>query len=79
MSRPTLGGNVLRSLAGQVAPGIAAVVALPALLRGLGADGLGVLHVTWAVVGYFCVMIHSDCTLFSCWWGGVNAGRVNSS
>lgn len=56
MSRPTLGGNVLRSLAGQVAPGIAAVVALPYLLRGLGADGLGVLHVTWAVVGYFSLL-----------------------
>jgi len=53
MSPPTLAGNVLRSLAGQVAPGVAALVALPYLLRGLGADGLGVLHVTWAVIGYF--------------------------
>jgi O-antigen/teichoic acid export membrane protein len=56
MSSPTLGGNVLRSLAGQIAPGLAAVVALPYLLRGLGADGLGVLHVTWAVVGYFSLL-----------------------
>ncbi len=56
MNSPTLGGNVLRSLAGQIAPGLAAVVALPYLLRGLGADGLGVLHVTWAVVGYFSLL-----------------------
>lgn len=56
MSGPTLGGNVIRSLAGQVAPGLAAVVALPVLLRGLGADGLGVLQLTWAVVGYFSLL-----------------------
>ncbi len=56
MSRPTLGGNVLRSLAGQVAPGLAAVVALPVLLDGLGTDGLGILHMTWAVVGYFSLL-----------------------
>ncbi|MEZ5420022.1 MAG: oligosaccharide flippase family protein [Vicinamibacterales bacterium] len=56
MSRPTLGGNVIRSLAGQIAPGLAAVVALPALLGGLGADGLGILHMTWAVVGYFSLL-----------------------
>ena len=54
--RPSLGGNVLRSFAGQVAPGIAAIAAMPALLRGLGADGLGILHLTWAVIGYFSLL-----------------------
>jgi O-antigen/teichoic acid export membrane protein len=52
----SLGRNVVRSFAGQVAPGLAAIVALPILLRGLGADGLGILHLTWAVVGYFSLL-----------------------
>jgi len=53
MTRPSLAGNVLRALGGQVAPALAALVTLPMLLRGFGADGLGILHLTWAIVGYF--------------------------
>jgi O-antigen/teichoic acid export membrane protein len=56
VSAPTIGANVLRALLGQVAPAIAAVAAFPFLLRGLGTDGLGILHVTWAVVGYFSLL-----------------------
>jgi O-antigen/teichoic acid export membrane protein len=38
---------------GQVIPMLAAVVAIPILIRGLGAPRFGVLTLAWAAIGYF--------------------------
>ncbi len=54
--RPALGANVLHSLVGQLAPGVAALVALPLLLQGFGPERLGILHLTWIIVGYFSLL-----------------------
>lgn len=44
--------NVLWSLAGQVAPLLAALVCIPILISALGTDRFGVLAISWAIVGY---------------------------
>ena len=41
------------SFAGQMAPALIALLAIPPLLRGLGIDRFGVLSLAWTVVGYF--------------------------
>ena len=56
VSRPTHARNIVHSLAGQVAPGLAALVAMPLLLQGYGADRLGILHLTWIMAGYFSLL-----------------------
>ena len=56
ISRPILARNIVHSLAGQVAPGLAALVAMPLLLQGYGADRLGILHLTWIMAGYFSLL-----------------------
>ena len=43
----------LWSLAGTVVPMLAALVAVPWLMRYLGQERLGVLSLVWVVVGYF--------------------------
>jgi O-antigen/teichoic acid export membrane protein len=48
-----LARNAALNFAGLVAPLIAALVAIPWLIRGLGADRFGVLTLAWAAVGYF--------------------------
>lgn len=59
MARPTrafdrrLTVNVSWNLVGTVLPMLVAVVAIPPLIRGLGAAKFGVLTLAWMVVGYF--------------------------
>jgi len=47
--------NVVFNLAGQVAPAIAAVFAVPVLLQLLGKDRFALLALAWTIVGYFSV------------------------
>jgi len=49
----TLARNSVWNLTGLVAPILAAAVAIPPVIRGLGTDRFGVLTVAWVVVGYF--------------------------
>ncbi len=59
MARPTrafdrrLTLNVSWNLVGTVLPMLVAVVAIPPLIRELGAAKFGVLTLAWMVVGYF--------------------------
>jgi len=48
-----LARNTLWNLLGQGAPLVAAVIALPLLIRGLGIDRYGVLNLVWMLTGYF--------------------------
>jgi O-antigen/teichoic acid export membrane protein len=48
-----LARNTLYNTAAQLVPMLAAVVAIPILIHGLGADRFGVLTLAWAVIGYF--------------------------
>src|SRR4051812_5597637 len=48
-----LARNTALNVAGQAVPLIAALVAIPWLIRGLGADRFGVLTLAWATIGYF--------------------------
>lgn len=48
-----LAGNTLWNLAGQLLPILAALVAVPLLVRRLGVDRFGLLSLTWVVAGYF--------------------------
>ena len=45
--------NVLWNFAGEGAPVIAAVVAVPLLIHYAGAERFGVLTIAWAMIGYF--------------------------
>src|ERR1700693_1685271 len=48
-----LARNTLLNLAGQTAPLMIAVVAIPLLVRNLGVDRFGLLTIGWALVGSF--------------------------
>jgi O-antigen/teichoic acid export membrane protein len=48
-----LARNTLWNLLGQLTPMLAAVVAIPVILRGLGIPRFGVLSLAWVVIGYF--------------------------
>jgi O-antigen/teichoic acid export membrane protein len=48
-----LARNSALNLLGQSLPVLAAVVAIPPLVRGLGEDRFGVLTLAWAAIGYF--------------------------
>lgn len=48
-----LARNTALNLAGQAVPLVVALVAIPWLIRGLGADRFGVLTLAWATIGYF--------------------------
>lgn len=50
-----LARNTVWNLVGQLAPAIAAVFAIPLLIRGIGLDRYGVLTLGWIVIGYFSV------------------------
>ncbi|MCC6992462.1 MAG: oligosaccharide flippase family protein [Acidobacteria bacterium] len=52
----TLATNVAFTLLGQLAPAVAAMVAMPWLLAGLGAERLGVLSLAWVAVGAFALL-----------------------
>src|ERR1035437_2787972 len=48
-----LARNTALNLAGQAVPIAVALVSIPWLIRGLGADRFGVLTLAWAAIGYF--------------------------
>ncbi len=48
-----LARNSLLNLAGNFAPMLVALVAVPLLLRGLGTERFGILSLGWAFIGYF--------------------------
>src|SRR5271165_5202652 len=48
-----LARSTLWNLAGQILPMIAAVVAIPPIVREIGLDRFGILTLGWVVVGYF--------------------------
>ena len=56
VSEPTLGRNVVLSLAGQLAPAVAGLIAFPLLARRLSPDELGLLNIGWLVIGYFTLL-----------------------
>ena len=45
--------NSIFNLIGQAIPLLAALIAVPLLIRGLGTDRFGVLTLAWMVIGYF--------------------------
>jgi len=51
-----LARNTALNLAGQAVPLVAALVAIPWLIRGLGTDRFGVLTLAWATIGYFSLV-----------------------
>lgn len=48
-----LARSTIWNLAGQILPMIAAVLAIPPIVRGIGLDRFGILTLGWVVVGYF--------------------------
>lgn len=48
-----LARNIIWNLLGSGAPLLVAIVAIPALIEGMGLDRFGVLTIAWMVVGYF--------------------------
>src|SRR2546421_13044628 len=50
---PRLARDSAFNLIGQGVPFLAALFAIPLLIRGLGTDRFGVLTLAWMVVGYF--------------------------
>ncbi|SNB47971.1 flippase [Geobacter sp. DSM 9736] len=50
---PMLARNTLLNLLGSILPLMAAVVAVPHLIRELGTERFGVLSLIWIVIGYF--------------------------
>jgi O-antigen/teichoic acid export membrane protein len=48
-----LARNTVWNLIGQAFPVLAAIVAIPFLIRGLGTDRFGVLTLAWMLIGYF--------------------------
>lgn len=48
-----LARNTILNLVGQIVPGLVALVAIPILIRGLGAEGYGILSLALIVLGYF--------------------------
>jgi O-antigen/teichoic acid export membrane protein len=48
-----LARNTALNLAGQAIPLLAALVSIPWLIRGLGAERFGILTLAWATIGYF--------------------------
>jgi len=42
-------------VAGELAPMVAALVAMPAIVRGFGAERLGLLQLAWVLIGYFAL------------------------
>ncbi|HEX9190315.1 MAG TPA: flippase [Vicinamibacteria bacterium] len=49
----TLARNTLWNLVGQGAPLLAALLAIPFILRGLGTERFGALSLAWMLIGYF--------------------------
>src|SRR5260370_12865980 len=49
----TLAHNTIWNLSGYAAPVLAALIAIPILVRSLGTAQYGALTIAWGVVGYF--------------------------
>ncbi len=54
--RGSIARNTLLNLAGQAAPFLVGLIAIPFTVRGLGTDRFGVLGLVWLVVGYFTLL-----------------------
>lgn len=52
-SNRVLARNSVLNLVGMVVPVVAAILATPPLVRGLGTERFGVLTIAWMVIGYF--------------------------
>lgn len=50
-----LARNVVYNMVGMLLPLVVAMVAIPSLIKGLGAERFGVLALSWVVLGYFGV------------------------
>lgn len=48
-----LASSALWNLLGQALPLVAGVLAIPALVNGLGVEGFGILSLLWLIIGYF--------------------------
>jgi O-antigen/teichoic acid export membrane protein len=55
LERRLLVRNTLLNIAGQIAPLVAALIAVPGLLHAVGIERFGVLMLAWLVVGYFSI------------------------
>jgi O-antigen/teichoic acid export membrane protein len=53
MSGRTFARNSALNLTGMLLPLVLAVLAMPPLVRGMGAERFGILTLTWAAIGYF--------------------------
>lgn len=45
--------NTVINFVGQIAPLLAAILSIPFILKGIGADRFGILNLVWVIVGYF--------------------------
>lgn len=48
-----LARNTAMNLVGQVIPLLVGLATIPYVVRGLGADGFGILSIAWVLLGYF--------------------------
>jgi O-antigen/teichoic acid export membrane protein len=53
--RGLLAKNSVLNLLGQVLPMLVGIVTIPRIVRGLGADGYGILSIAFMVLGYFSI------------------------
>lgn len=53
---PGLVHNILWNLTGSMVPVLAAIVAVPLLISGIGIDRFGILTIVWLVIGYFSLL-----------------------
>ena len=51
-----LAKNTVLNFIGQVVPLFVAVIAIPFIIRGLGADRFGILSLAWIIIGYFSII-----------------------
>src|ERR1700676_5408076 len=53
--RSLLAKNSIFNLIGMILPMFVGVVTIPSIIHGLGADGYGILSISWLVLGYFSI------------------------
>ncbi|RLA95629.1 MAG: hypothetical protein DRG69_03065, partial [Deltaproteobacteria bacterium] len=51
-----LAKNTALNFIGQVVPLFVAVIAIPFIIQGLGADRFGILSLAWIIIGYFSII-----------------------
>jgi hypothetical protein len=52
-ARQRVSRNAIYNLVGETVPILAALLAIPVLIRSLGTDRFGLLTIVWMVIGYF--------------------------